>query len=144
MFPQALSSFSKILIPCFTCQFMVPTDVTNGEPHPRDSWCQKSSQEQLYCSCLACKQLCHKLGLTTERDQLEWQPFNSAETTKLTQTKKWTEVPRVRKHGSIHALTSPLSLTLVERRRTLSDSATLTWQDECLERSWRSATDTTS
>lgn len=34
---RALSSFCIIVIPCLTCQFMVPADVTGAETHPRAS-----------------------------------------------------------------------------------------------------------
>lgn len=119
---QSLSSFSITLIPSLMCQFTVPTDVTSeetcsGEPllpeaRPRVTWPFSSSLP----TDVSMAWTDH-----SESDPLEWQPFSSAGTVRLTQTKKQTGATRVGKLGPLCSLTFPISLTLA-RHSTTSDS----------------------
>lgn len=117
------------------CQFMVSTDVTSAETHPRESFLPAVHPRVTWLSLSYLLTIVSPAGTDPwKSDQLEWQPSSSAETTKLTQTKKKAGVPGVRKHGSIHSLTFQLRLTLWGKCRSGSYSAAIrgkvrVWRD---------------
>ena len=130
----------------------------NSLPHvsvPGANWCRKcrdpsqrvltpEAEPRATLLFLSCLLTIVSQAWTDHRksDQFEWQSFSSVEATQLTQTKKQTEVARVRNRDPF-MLWHPLLFWRWWGDAGLSDSAAMVWQDKCLEGCWCSAKGTT-